>query len=58
MIFYLEFMQFDIILSVCNESVNFSLEMLSRYWNSLPFRGGSIVSLPIRCKRRALLLRN
>ena len=40
-------------LSVCNESVIrviFSLEILSLYWNSLPFRGGSIVALPIHCK--------
>ena len=35
-----------------NESIIFSLEILSLYWNSLPFRGGSIVSLPIRFKRR------
>ena len=27
------------LLSVCNESVIFSLEILSLYWNSLPFRG-------------------
>ena len=27
--------------SVCKESVNFSLEILRLYWNSLSFRGGS-----------------
>ena len=27
-------------------------KILSLYWNSLPFRGGSIVSLPIHFKRR------
>ena len=42
------------LLSVCKQSVNFSLEILSLYWNCLPFRGGSIVALPICFKRRAL----
>ena len=32
---------------------NFSVEMLSLYWNSVPFRGGSIVS--IHCKRRVVV---
>ena len=41
-----------ILLSACNQSVNFSLEILSLYWNSLSFRGGSIASLPRNCKRR------
>ena len=42
------------VLSVWNESIIFSMEILSLYWNPLPFRGGSIVSLPIRFKRRVL----
>ena len=37
--------------SDCKASVIFSLEILSLYWNSLPFRGGSIDSLSIRCTR-------
>ena len=34
-----------------NESVISSLEILSLYWNSLSFRGGSVASLAIHCKR-------
>ena len=33
------------------KSVSFSLEILSLYWNSLPFRGGFMVSSSIRCAK-------
>ena len=46
-----------IVLSVCNGSVILLLEILSLYWDSLLFRGGSIVALPIRFKRRVGVLR-